>query len=252
MSSIKTQVHIEQLIDQFMNYSVDCRLISPESKFKFIEGLDSEAGFNFYNVSFSPFYGTNFLIKNIMDKSLSLFFLIIAAPIIILASIFIIFQDGFPIFFKQKRTGWDGRSFYIHKLRTLSKSSSSSKTKQVESGDKRVLGIGLILRRLSIDELPQMFNVLKGDMSIVGPRPHMLEHTQYYSDEIFNFMQRHKCLPGLTGWAQVNGLRGPTGSKELMDKRFQHDLYYIKNWNLMLDFYIIIRTAFVILFQKVD
>ena len=252
VSSIKTQVHIEQLIDKFMNYSVDCRLISPESKFKFIEGLDSEAGFNFYNVSFSPFYGTNFLIKNVMDRLLSLFFLILSMPIIIIASIFIVLQDGFPIFFKQKRTGWDGRSFYIHKLRTLSKSSDSSKTKQVESGDKRVLGIGLILRRLSIDELPQLFNVLKGDMSIVGPRPHMLEHTQFYSDEILNFMQRHKCLPGLTGWAQVNGFRGPTRSKELMDKRFQHDLYYIKNWNLMLDFYIIIRTFFVILFQKVD
>ena len=252
VSSIKTQVHIEQLIDKFMNYSVDCRLISPESKFKFIEGLDSEAGFNFYNVSFSPFYGTNFLIKNIMDRLLSLFFLILSIPIIIIASLFILLQDGFPIFFKQKRTGWDGRSFYIHKLRTLSKLSDSSKTKQVESGDKRVLGIGLILRRLSIDELPQLFNVLKGDMSIVGPRPHMLEHTQFYSDEILNFMQRHKCLPGLTGWAQINGFRGPTRSKELMDKRFQHDLYYIKNWNLMLDFYIIIRTFFVILFQKVD
>ena len=252
VSSIKTQVHIEQLIDKFMNYSVDCRLISPESKFKFIEGLDSEAGFNFYNVSFSPFYGTNFLIKNIIDRLLSLFFLILSIPIITIASLFILLQDGFPIFFKQKRTGWDGRSFYIHKLRTLSKSSDSSKTKQVESGDKRVLGIGLILRRLSIDELPQLFNVLKGDMSIVGPRPHMLEHTQFYSDEILNFMQRHKCLPGLTGWAQINGLRGPTRSKELMDKRFQHDLYYIKNWNLMLDFYIIIRTFFVILFQKVD
>ena len=89
-------------------------------------------------------------------------------------------------------------------------------------------------------------------MSIVGPRPHMIEHTQFYSDEILNFMQRHKCLPGLTGWAQINGLRGPTRSKDLMDKRFQHDLYYIKNWNLMLDVYIIIRTFFVILFQKVD
>ena len=252
VSSIKTQVHIEQLIDKFMNYSVDCRLISPESKFKFIEGLDSEAGFNFYNVSFSPFYGTNFLIKNVMDRLLSLFFLILSIPIIIIASLFIILQDGFPIFFKQKRTGWDGRSFYIHKLRTLSKLSDSAKTKQVESGDRRVLGIGLILRRLSIDELPQLFNVLKGDMSIVGPRPHMLEHTQYYSEEIINFMQRHKCLPGLTGWAQINGFRGPTRSKELMNKRFQHDLYYIKNWNLMLDFYIIIRTFFVILFQKVD
>ena len=252
VSSIKTQVHIEQLIDKFMNYSVDCRLISPESKFKFIEGLDSEAGFNFYNVSFSPFYGTNFLIKNVMDRLLSLFFLILSIPIITIASLFILLQDGFPIFFKQKRTGWDGRSFYIHKLRTLSKSSDSSKIKQVETGDKRILGIGLILRRFSIDELPQLFNVLKGDMSIVGPRPHMLEHTQFYSDEILNFMQRHKCLPGLTGWAQINGFRGPTRSTELMDKRFQHDLYYIKNWNLMLDFYIIIRTFFVILFQKVD
>jgi putative colanic acid biosynthesis UDP-glucose lipid carrier transferase len=252
VSSIKTQVHIEQLIDKFMNYSVDCRLISPESKFKFVEGLDSEAGFNFYNVSFSPFYGTNFLIKNVMDRLLSLFFLILSIPIIIIASIFIFLQDGFPIFFKQKRTGWDGRSFYIHKLRTLSKLSDSAKTKQVESGDRRVLGIGLILRRFSIDELPQLYNVLKGEMSIVGPRPHMIEHTQFYSEEILNFMQRHKCLPGLTGWAQIHGFRGPTRSKELMDKRFQHDLYYIKNWNLMLDFYIIIRTFFVILFQKVD
>ena len=133
-----------------------------------------------------------------------------------------------------------------------SKSNKTSQTKQVTAGDRRVTKIGKILRRLSIDEFPQFYNILKGDMSIVGPRPHMLEHTQFYSDEILNFMQRHKCLPGLTGWAQINGFRGPTRSKELMDKRFQHDLYYIKNWNLMLDFYIIIRTFFVILFQKVD
>mgnify|MGYP001253604796 CR=1 FL=1 len=252
VSSIKTQVHIEKLIDLFMQYSVDCRLISPESKFKFIEGLDSEAGFDFYNVSFSPFYGTDFFIKNVIDRILSLIFLVIALPIILLSSIFIILNDGFPIFFKQKRTGWDGRSFNIFKLRTLSKSPMETETKQVKSGDKRVTFIGKILRRLSIDELPQLFNVLKGDMSIVGPRPHMIEHTKFYSEEILNFMQRHKCLPGLTGWAQVNGFRGPTDSKELMDKRFQHDLYYIKNWNLMLDIYIIIRTFFVILFQKVD
>ena len=89
-------------------------------------------------------------------------------------------------------------------------------------------------------------------MSIVGPRPHMLEHTKFYSEEILNFMQRHKCLPGLTGWAQVHGFRGPTQSKELMQKRFQYDLYYIKNWSLVLDFYIMIRTFLVILFQKVD
>ena len=165
---------------------------------------------------------------------------------------FILIEDGFPIFFRQRRTGWDGKSFNIYKLRTLNKMVDLSKTIQVKAGDKRVLTIGKIIRRLSIDELAQFYNVLKGDMAIVGPRPHMTEHTKFYSIEVRNFMQRHKCLPGITGWAQVNGSRGPTNEEGAMNKRFQYDLYYIKNWNLMLDFYIMIKTFFVILFQKVD
>ena len=252
VSSTKTQSYIESLIDKFMNFSVDCRLILPESKFKYIEGLDSEGGFDFYNVSFSPFYGTNFLIKNILDKLLSIIFLILSFPVILIFAIFILIEDGFPIFFKQKRTGWDGKSFNIYKLRSLNKTVDLSKTVQVKAGDKRVLTIGKIIRRLSIDELAQFYNVLKGDMAIVGPRPHMTEHTKFYSAEVRNFMQRHKCLPGITGWAQVNGSRGPTTEEGAMNKRFQYDLYYIKNWNLMLDFYIMIKTFFVILFQKVD
>ena len=251
ISSIKTQSHIESLIDRFLNFSVDCRLIQPESKFKFIEGLDSDAGFDFYNVSFSPFYGTSFMIKNIMDRFFSLLALLILSPIIIFVSIFIIIEDGFPIFFKQKRTGWDGKPFNIYKLRSLLKS-NTSEFKQVVSGDKRILKVGKIIRRLSIDELPQFYNVLIGEMSMVGPRPHPEDLTKHSNEEIRNFMQRHKCLPGLTGWAQVNGLRGPTQEKGSMDKRYQHDLYYIKNWNLMLDVYILIRTMFVVLFQKVD
>ena len=251
ISSIKTQTHIESLIDRFLNFSVDCRLIQPESKFKFIEGLDSEAGFDFYNVSFSPFYGTSFLIKNLMDRFFSLLALIILSPVIIIFSILIVIEDGFPIFYKQKRTGWDGKSFNIFKLRSLLKS-NSSEFKQVVVNDKRILKIGKIIRRLSIDELPQFYNVLIGEMSMVGPRPHPEDLTKHSNAEIRNFMQRHKCLPGITGWAQVNGLRGPTQETGLMNKRFQHDLYYIKNWNLMLDVYILIRTIFVVLFQKVD
>jgi putative colanic acid biosynthesis UDP-glucose lipid carrier transferase len=180
------------------------------------------------------------------------FFLIISFPIILIFSVFILIEDGFPIFFKQKRTGWDGKSFNIYKLRSLNKTVDLSKTIQVKAGDERVLTIGKIIRRLSIDELAQFYNVLKGDMAIVGPRPHMTEHTKFYSAEVRNFMQRHKCLPGITGWAQVNGSRGPTTEEGAMNKRFQYDLYYIKNWNLMLDFYIMIKTFFVILFQKVD
>jgi len=252
VSSTKTQSYIENLIDKFMNFSVDCRLIQPESKFKYVEGLDSEGGFDFYNVSFSPFYGTNFLIKNTLDKLLAIFFLTLSFPVIVFFSVFILIEDGFPIFFKQKRTGWDGKSFYIYKLRSLNKKAGSSKTIQVKARDSRLLTIGKIIRRLSIDELAQFYNVLKGDMAIVGPRPHMTEHTKFYSTEVKNFMQRHKCLPGITGWAQVNGSRGPTTEEGAMNKRFQYDLYYIKNWNLMLDFYIMIKTFFVILFQKVD
>ena len=251
VSSIKTQIHIEKLIDKFLNFPVDCRLISAESKFNFIEGLDNEAGFDFYNISFSPFYGTNLLVKNLIDKILAIFFLIVLSPIIIIVPILIFFLEGLPIIYKQKRTGWDGKSFVIYKFRTLSTSSNVSEDTQVKRGDKRVTFLGSIFRRFSIDELPQLVNVLKGDMSIVGPRPHPIGQIKYFSTEIVNFMQRHKCLPGITGWAQVNGFRGPKNDAQ-MDKRFQYDLYYIKNWNLMLDLYIIIRTFFVIIFQKVD
>ncbi len=246
ISSNKNQPYIEKLIDRFLNFSVDCRLVSPESKFKFIEGLDSESGFDFYNVSFSPFYGINLLIKNIIDKILSIIFLIISFPIIVLSCFFVLLEDGFPLFFKQKRTGWDGKTFYITKIRTLNKRNIDG---QVISGDKRITKVGRFIRRFSIDELPQFLNVLQGRMSIVGPRPHPLDQTKHYSKEILNFMQRHKCPPGLTGWAQVNGLRG-SKNIELMDKRIQHDLYYIKNWTIMFDLYIILRTFFTVLFQK--
>ena len=252
ISSIKTQSLTEKIIDKFLQFSVDCRLVQLESKFKFVEGLDNEGGLDFYNISFSPFHGTSFLIKNLLDRLFGLILLIISLPLIIISALFILLEDGFPIFFIQKRTGWDGNSFDIFKLRSIKNKENKNESLQVKSGDTRILRIGKILRRLSIDELPQFINVLRGEMSIVGPRPHMVDHTNYYSKEVVNFMQRHKCLPGITGWAQVNGSRGPTNEKGSMSNRFQHDLYYIKNWNLMLDFYIIIRTIFVVLCHKVD
>ena len=252
VSSVKTQIHIEQLVEKFLNFSVDCRLISPESKFKFTVGLDSEAGFDFYNISISPFHGTSLFVKYVLDKIFALFFIILTSPLVIIASASILIEDGFPILFKQKRTGWDGKSFFIYKLRTIYNSGNTPKTQQVEAGDPRITEVGKIIRRFSIDELPQFFNVLIGNMSTVGPRPHMVEHTEFYSEEILNFMQRHKCPPGLTGWAQINGFRGPTKNKERMNRRFQYDLYYIKNWSTVLDLYIMVRTVLVILFQKVD
>ena len=160
-------------------------------------------------------------------------------------------EDGFPILFTQNRTGWDGRRFKIFKLRSLKKQ-AFDKTLQVTKDDKRLLKVGKLIRRYSIDEIPQFFNVLNGDMSIVGPRPHMVEHDIHYSSLFNNFLKRHKCSPGLTGWAQVNGLRGATPKPEIMERRMDYDLWYLNNWTIWLDLYIIFKTFYAILKYKGD
>ena len=189
----------------------------------------------------SRFYGINLFLKILLDKILSLIFILIVSPILLLSAIAIYLEDGLPNLFTQNRTGWDGRRFKIYKLRSLKKT-SFDKTKQVTKDDNRLLKLGRILRRYSIDELPQFFNVLNGDMSIVGPRPHMVEHDIHYSSLFNNFLKRHKCNPGLTGWAQVNGLRGATPNPDIMKRRMEFDLWYLNNWSIFLDLYIILKT----------
>ena len=131
-------------------------------------------------------------------------------------------------------------------------SPSFDKTLQVTKDDKRLLKIGKIIRNYSIDELPQFFNVLNGDMSIVGPRPHMVEHDIHYSSLFNNFLKRHKCNPGLTGWAQVNGLRGATPNPDVMKRRMEYDLWYLNNWSIFLDIYIIFKTFYALFKYKGD
>ena len=205
--------------------------------------------YNFINYEISKFHGSSLLLKIILDKILSLLFLIILLPVLIICIIFIYIEDGKPIFFTQDRTGWDGRRFKIYKLRSL-KNLNFSKTKQVLEGDDRLLKIGKFIRKFSIDEVPQFFNVLTGDMSIVGPRPHMVEHDIYYSKLFKEFLKRHKAPPGLTGWAQINGLRGPTIEENLMKKRMEFDMWYLDNWSITLDLKIILKTFFIIFKHK--
>jgi lipopolysaccharide/colanic/teichoic acid biosynthesis glycosyltransferase len=200
---------------------------------------------------YSRFYGINLFIKILIDKFFSSIFLLISSPILLIAGIAIYIEDGFPILFTQNRTGWDGRRFKIFKLRSLKKV-NFDKTKQVTKDDQRLLKIGRFIRRYSIDELPQFFNILNGDMSIVGPRPHMVEHDIHYSKLFFNFLKRHKCNPGLTGWAQVNGLRGATPSPEIMKRRMEFDLWYLNNWTVWLDIYIIFKTFYALFKYKGD
>ena len=202
-------------------------------------------------MKYQDFMVQNFFLKIILDKVFSIIFLILSSPILLLSSLFIYIEDGFPILFTQNRTGWDGRRFKIYKLRTLKKT-QFDKTIQVGEGDKRVLKTGKLIRRFSIDELPQFINVLNGDMSIVGPRPHMVEHDIKYSKLFENFLKRHKCNPGLTGWAQVNGLRGATPNPDAMKRRMEYDLWYLNNWTIYLDIYIILKTFYALIKYKGD
>ena len=148
-----------------------------------------------------------------------------------------------PILFRQKRTGYMGRDFDCLKFRTMCVNKDSD-TKQAERGDARITKVGAFLRRTSLDEFPQFFNVFMGDMSIVGPRPHMLKHTEDYSKLIDKYMVRHFIKPGITGWAQVNGYRGETKTLQQMEKRVEYDVWYLEHWNVFLDIKIILLTAF--------
>ena len=241
----------DKAFNKIIQFSVDTLSIHLEDNIN-LKGdqlLGNKYKYEFFE--YSRFYGISLFIKILLDKILSIIFLIISAPILLISSIAIYLEDGFPIMFTQNRTGWDGRRFKIYKLRSLRKT-SFDKTKQVTKDDQRLLKIGRFIRRYSIDELPQFFNVLNGDMSIVGPRPHMVEHDIHYSNLFFNFLKRHKCNPGLTGWAQVNGLRGATPDPSIMKRRMEFDLWYLNNWTIWLDIYIIFKTFYALIKYKGD
>jgi len=238
-----------EVLEKILKYSVDTLNINLEEvpNIKGKKLLANKYDFEYYEMS--RFYGVNLFVKILIDKLLSLIFLLIASPILCLSTIFIYLEDGFPILFTQNRTGWDGRRFKIYKLRTLKKI-TFDKTLQVTQDDKRLLKIGKLLRRYSIDEIPQFINVLNGDMSIVGPRPHMVEHDIHYSNLFSKFLKRHKCNPGLTGLAQVNGFRGATPTPDIMKKRMKLDLWYLDNWTLWLDIKIIFKTFYALFKYK--
>jgi len=241
----------KKVFNKIIQFSVDTLNVDLNGtlNLKGEELLGNKFDYQFYERS--RFYGINLFLKILIDKFFSIIFLIIASPILIVSSILILIEDGRPILFTQNRTGWDGRRFKIYKLRSLKKI-IFDKTEQVTKDDKRLLKVGLFLRRFSIDELPQFFNVLKGEMSIVGPRPHMVEHDIYYSILFDSFLKRHKCNPGITGWAQVNGLRGATPDPELMKRRMEFDIWYLNNWTVYLDVYIILKTFYALIKYKGD
>ncbi len=194
----------------------------------------------------TPFQGTRGLVKRFMDFSISIAALLVLAPLLVLVALLIKLGSPGPVIFRQRRYGLDGHVIDVYKFRTMTVVEDGPQVRQVTRDDERVTPIGRFLRRFSIDELPQLFNVLGGSMSLVGPRPHAVAHNEEYRRLIKGYMVRHKVLPGITGLAQVNGCRGETSRLEEMKARVEYDLDYLRQWTPSLDIRILFKTAFLV------
>ncbi|MCI0558529.1 MAG: undecaprenyl-phosphate glucose phosphotransferase [Nitrososphaera sp.] len=196
-------------------------------------------------VAQKPLSGWNLIAKEIEDKVVAGITILVLLPVFVLIALAIKLDSTGPVLFRQRRHGFNNEVFAVFKFRTMDHNWSEQTVPQARRNDPRVTRVGRLLRRTSLDELPQLFNVLEGSMSLVGPRPHALPHNNEYAKSIPGFFSRHRIKPGMTGWAQVNGLRGETDCPEKMSKRVEYDLYYIENWSLLFDLQILIKTLFV-------
>jgi exopolysaccharide biosynthesis polyprenyl glycosylphosphotransferase len=184
-------------------------------------------------------------VKHIFDVILAVLGLLLLSPLLLLVALSVRFDSKGPVIFKQTRTGLRGKQFQIYKFRTMCVLENGPMVQQVVRGDKRVTRVGRWLRRTSIDELPQLLNVIRGEMSLVGPRPHALAHDHYYEQHLPDYCARFLVRPGITGWAQINGLRGETPTIEDMRRRLEFDLWYVQNRSHAIDLMILVRTVLV-------
>jgi exopolysaccharide biosynthesis polyprenyl glycosylphosphotransferase len=187
------------------------------------------------NITRRPLTTIQMIEKRLFDVAAASLALVVLAPFFALVALLIKLEGPGPVYFSQRRYGFNQEPFRIYKFRTMTTMEDDAALKSATRRDPRVTRIGAILRRLSIDELPQLINVLTGDMSLIGPRPHALVHDQLYERRIAQYARRHNVKPGITGWAQVCGFRGEIASDEKMRHRVEHDLYYIDNWSFWLD-----------------
>ncbi len=192
-----------------------------------------------------PLSGWNQVLKRLEDLVVASATLFLALPGLLLIALLIRLDSPGPILFRQRRYGFNNNEFTVYKFRTMRHAPEEAGVPQARRDDQRVTRIGAFLRRTSLDEMPQLFNVLRGEMSLVGPRPHAVAHNRQFARMIDDYLGRHRVKPGITGWAQVNGLRGETQTEEQMRLRVQHDLYYIDNWSIWLDLKILLLTVFV-------
>lgn len=214
-------------------------------KLLFGKNLPSVAGVPVLDINISPMSGFNVVLKQIEDFVLASVIIVLISPLMLLIAIAIRLESRGPAIFKQERHGWDGRVIKVYKFRSMYvHREADGHMTQATKDDSRITRVGRFLRRTSLDELPQFFNVLQGRMSVVGPRPHAVVMNEYYKDKVAFYFQRHKVKPGITGLAQVNGLRGETDTLEKMERRIELDLDYIQRWSVWLDLKIVFLTVF--------
>lgn len=241
--SLKDYDHLEEIVDMCEKSGVHTKFIPDYNSLiptrPYTEDL---MGLPVINIRYVPLTNTgNVLIKRMMDIIGSIAGILITSPVMLLAAVLVKLSSPGPVIFKQERVGLHNKPFNMYKFRSMEQQSGSKEKKAwTVKGDSRVTGIGKILRRTSIDELPQLINILKGDMSLVGPRPERPLFVEKFKEEIPRYMVKHQVRPGLTGWAQVNGYRGDTSIR----KRIDYDLYYIENWSIGFDIKIIFLTFF--------
>lgn len=237
---------VRTLFYALRNHTAEVRFIPAFQDMHLLNHRMSEvAGHYAIDLSVSPMSGMSRFIKRTEDIVIGALISLLILPVCIVIALAIKFTSPGPVLFKQYRDGSNGRHFKVYKFRSMHVHIENSKqVTQAKKYDSRITKVGAFLRRTSLDELPQFYNVLQGRMSIVGPRPHALAHNAQYKELVESYMRRHKVKPGITGWAQVNGLRGETDTLQKMQRRVEHDLWYIDNWSLWLDLKIIVMTVF--------
>ena len=248
---LTSQPRIKALLESLQETTASLFFVPDVFGISIIQGrLQDVNGVPVVGILETPFTGTNAMVKRISDIVLASLILVLISPLLLLIALGVKLSSPGPIIFRQKRNGLDGEEITVYKFRSMRAMDNGAVVKQATKGDPRITRFGAFIRRTSLDELPQFYNVLQGRMSIVGPRPHAVAHNEQYRKMIKAYMVRHKVKPGITGWAQVNGHRGETDTIEKMEARVEYDLEYLRNWSLGLDLLIIARTARLMFFDR--
>ncbi len=245
---IAAQPRIIALIESLRDSTASVYFVPHLFVFDLIQArVDSVNGIPVVAVCETPIFGVNAVLKRVFDLVMASLILIVISPLMLAIAAGVKLSSPGPVLFKQRRYGLGGEEIIVYKFRSMTVQEDGPEVVQARRYDKRVTRFGAFLRRTSLDELPQFFNVLGGSMSIVGPRPHAISHNEQYRSLIDGYMIRHKVKPGITGWAQVNGFRGETETINKMQKRVEYDLDYLRNWSVSLDMWIMMKTVLVVI-----